>query len=94
MEWESEGLFQDNFPNTILATQHTFKPIGSDRIGSDGTIKILKNLTYSSSFQKKLLHNRLLQGMLGRIIVNGRDGEDPNVDQATPWGRSRGLGDS
>lgn len=45
-----------------------------------------------SSFQKKLLHHRLLQGMLGRIIVNGRDGEDPNVDQATPWGRSRGLG--
>ncbi|KAF7407276.1 hypothetical protein HZH66_001813 [Vespula vulgaris] len=48
--------------------------------------------TASCTLQKKLLHHRLLQGMLGRIIINGRDGEDPNVDQATPWGRSRGLG--
>ncbi|KOX67836.1 hypothetical protein WN51_06881, partial [Melipona quadrifasciata] len=43
-------------------------------------------------FQEKLLYVRLLQRMLRRVVVTRRGREDPNMDQATTWSGTRGLG--
>jgi hypothetical protein len=39
-----------------------------------------------------MFHHGLLQRMLRRPAADGRGWKDPNVDQATSWSRSRGLG--
>ncbi|KAG9433479.1 hypothetical protein HZU67_05448 [Apis mellifera carnica] len=42
--------------------------------------------------QEKLLYIRLLQRMLRRIVITRRSRKDPNMDQATSWSGTRGLG--